>query len=67
MFVDLTYLYIYDNESNDEKADEDHFKQPWVVDMCELLTLDDTSLSVKKKKDCNQPSSSSTFIEKTLV
>jgi len=67
MFVDLTYLYIYDNESNDEKADEDHFKQPWVVDMCELLTLDDTSLSVKKKKDYNQPSSSSTFIEKTLV
>jgi hypothetical protein len=49
MFVDLTYLYIYDNESNDEEADEDHSKQPWVVDMCELKTPDDTSPNVKKK------------------
>jgi hypothetical protein len=24
MFADPTYLHIYDNESDDEKADEDH-------------------------------------------
>jgi hypothetical protein len=67
MFVDLTYLYIYDNESNDEEADEDHSKQPWVVDMRKLMTLDDTCPNVKKKKDRNQPSSSSTFIEITVA
>ncbi len=39
MFADLTYLHIYDNESDDEEADEDH----------------------------NQPSSSSTSIEKMFV
>ncbi len=33
MFVDLTYLHIYDNEFNDDKADEDHYEEPWVVDM----------------------------------
>jgi hypothetical protein len=26
MFMDLTYLPIYDNESNDEKVDEDLLK-----------------------------------------
>jgi hypothetical protein len=33
MFVDLTYLHIYDNESDDEEADEDHFEKPWVINM----------------------------------
>jgi hypothetical protein len=48
MFVDPTYLHIYNNEFHDEKADEDHFEQPWVVDMCRLMTLDDTSPNVEK-------------------
>ncbi len=67
MFTDLTYLHIYDNESNDEKVDEDHFEKPWVVDMCNLMRLDDTSPNVEKKKDHNQPSSSSTSTKKTLA
>jgi hypothetical protein len=67
MFANLTYLHIYDNESDDEEADEDHSEEPWVVDMCELMTLDDTSSNVKKEKDHNQPSSSSTPKEKTLI
>jgi hypothetical protein len=67
MFVDLTYLHIYDNESNDEKPDEDHFLKPWVVNMCELMRPDDTSPNVEKEEDHNQPSSSSTSTEKTLV
>jgi hypothetical protein len=33
MFADLTYLHIYDNESDDEEANEDHYEKPWVVDM----------------------------------
>jgi len=66
MFTDLTYLHIYDNEFDDE-ADEDHFEKPWVVDMCELMRLDDTSPNVEKEKDHNQPSSSSTSTEKTFV
>jgi hypothetical protein len=37
MFADLTYLHIYDNESDDEKVDEDRSEKPWVVDMCELM------------------------------
>jgi hypothetical protein len=64
MFVDVTYLHIYDNESNDEEADEYHFEKPWVVDMCELMRLDDISPNVEKEKDHNQPSSSSTSTEK---
>jgi len=67
MFVDLTYLHIYDNESNDEEADEDHSKKPWVVDMCELMKLDDTSLDVEKENDYNQPSSSSTPMKKVFA
>jgi len=67
MFADLTYLHIYDNEFDDENIDEDHSEKPWVVDMCELMTLDDTSSNVEKKKDHIQPSSSSTPIEKTFV
>ncbi len=53
MFVDPTYLHIYDNESDDEKADEDHSEKPWVVDMCELMRPDDTSPDVEKEKDHN--------------
>jgi hypothetical protein len=64
MFMNLTYLHIYHNESNDEEADENHFEKPWVVDMCELMSMDDTSPNVKKEKDHNQPSSSSTSMEK---
>jgi hypothetical protein len=66
MFTNPTYLHIYDNESDDE-VDEDHFKKPWVVDMCELMRLDDTSPNVEKEKNHNQPSSSSTSTEKTLT
>jgi hypothetical protein len=38
MFADVTYLHIYENESNDEKANENNYEKPWVVDMCELMT-----------------------------
>jgi hypothetical protein len=67
MFVDYTYLHIYDNESDDEMVDEDHFEKQWIVDMCGLLTLDDTSPNVGKKKDHNQHSSSSSPTKKTFV
>jgi hypothetical protein len=67
MFVDLTYLHIYDNEFDDEKANEDHYEEPWVVDMWGLVTLDGTSPIAEQKKDHNQPSSSSTPNEKTFV
>jgi hypothetical protein len=53
MFADPTYLHIYDNESDDEKADEDHSEKAWVVDMCELMKPDDTSPNVEKEKDHN--------------
>jgi hypothetical protein len=67
MFADPTYLHIHDNEFDDEKANEDHSEKPWVVDMCGLMTLDDTSPNVEKKKDHKQPSNSSTSMEKTFV
>jgi len=67
MFMDPIYLHIYDNESDDEKADEDHSEKPWVVDMCELMRLDHTSPNVEKEKDHNQLSSSSTSTKKTLI
>jgi hypothetical protein len=67
MFADPTYLHIYDNECDDEKANEDHSEKPWVVDMCELMRLNDTSPNVEKEKDHNQPSCSSTSMEKTLI
>jgi hypothetical protein len=66
MFTNLIYLHIYDNESDDEEADDDHSKEPWVVDMCRFMTLDDTSPNVEKKNH-NQPSSSCNPMEKTLV
>ncbi len=67
MFANLTYLHIYDNEYDDEKANENHFEKPWVIDMCELMRPDDTSPNVEKEKDHNQPSSSSTSMEKMLA
>jgi hypothetical protein len=67
MFTDPTYLHIYDNEFDDEEANEDHSEKPWVVDMCELMRPDDTSPNVEKEKDHNQPSSSSTSMEKMLA
>jgi hypothetical protein len=66
-FVDPTYLHIYNNESNDEEVDEDHFEKPWVVDMCELMRPDDTSPNVEKEKDHNQLSNSSTSTKKTFA
>jgi hypothetical protein len=48
--VDPTYLHIYNNESDDEEADEDHYEKPWVIDMCELMRPDDTSPNVENKK-----------------
>jgi len=50
MFVDPTYLHIYDNEYDDEEANENHFEKPWVVDMCGLMTLNDTSPNVEKRE-----------------
>jgi hypothetical protein len=67
MFVDATYLHIYDNEFDDEEANENHSEKPWVIDMCELMRPNDTSPNVEKEKDHNQPSSSSTSMEKTLT
>ncbi len=67
MFVNPTYLHIYDNEYDDEETNEDHPEEPWIIDMCKLMTLDDTSPNVGKKKDHNQPSSSSTLMEKVFV
>jgi hypothetical protein len=43
-------LHIYDNEFDDEEVNEDQFEKPWVVDMCELMKLDDTSPMWKKRK-----------------
>ncbi len=50
MFVDLAYMHIYDNEFDDEKVDENHFEEPWVVDMCGFITSNDTSPNVGKIK-----------------
>ncbi len=47
MFTSATYLHIYDNEYDDEEANENHYEEPWVVDMCGLMTLDDTSPNVE--------------------
>jgi hypothetical protein len=66
MFIDPTYLHIYDNGFDDEKVDEDNYEKPWVVDMCELMKPDDTSPNVEKNNH-NKLSSSSIPTEKTLV
>jgi hypothetical protein len=49
MFVDLTYFHIYGDEFVDEKANEDHFEEPWVVHMCGFLTPYDTIPNVEEK------------------
>jgi len=67
MFANPTYLHIYDNESDEEEANEDHFEKPWIVETCELLRPNDTSPNVEKEKNHNQPSSSSTTMEKVLA
>jgi hypothetical protein len=63
MFADLSYLHLYNNESNDEKPNEDDIEEPWVVNMSELLTLDYTFPNVEGKKDHNQPSISNVPME----
>jgi hypothetical protein len=50
IFIDLTYLHIYANESDDDEASEDHFEKPWVVDMCEFMKPNDTSPIWKNRK-----------------
>jgi len=50
MFVEPTYLHIYNNESNDEEVDENHSEKPWVVDMSGLMTPDDASPMWKKRR-----------------
>ncbi len=67
MFASLTYLRIYGNEYDDEEANEYHYEEPWVANMCGLMTHDDTSPNVEKEKDHNQPSSSSTLIKKVFA
>jgi len=67
MFANPTYLHIYDNEYDDEEVDEDHFEKPWVIDMCELMRLNDTSPNMEKKKDHSQPSSSPPPRKKALA
>ncbi len=56
MVANLTYLHLYDNESNDEEPNEDDIEEPWVVNMGGLLTLDGISPNVEGEKDHNQPS-----------
>jgi hypothetical protein len=48
MFVNPTYLHIYDNKYDDEEANENHSEKSWVINMCELMKLDDTSPNVEK-------------------
>jgi hypothetical protein len=49
MCANPTYLHNYDNEYDDDEADEDHYRKPWVVDMCELMRPDDTCPNVEKR------------------
>jgi hypothetical protein len=56
MFVDLTYLHLYDNEFDDNEPNEDDIEEPWVFNMGGLLTLDYISPNVEGNKDHNQPS-----------
>jgi hypothetical protein len=53
MFVDPTYLHLYDNKSNNEEPNENDIEEPWVVNMGGFLTLDGTSLNVEGQKDHN--------------
>jgi len=38
MFLNFSYLHIYDSEFDDEETDEDCFEKPWVANMCGLMT-----------------------------
>jgi hypothetical protein len=67
MFAGLTYMHIYDNELDDEEVDENDYEEPWVIDMCKLMTPDDASPNAEKEKDHNQPSSSSAHVEKSFT
>ncbi len=67
MFVDLTYLHLYDNEFDDEEPNEDNVEEPWVFNMGGLLTLDDISPNVEGNKDDNQPSISNAPTKKALA
>ncbi len=53
MFVDPTYLLLYDNEFNNEEPNENDIEEPWVVNMGGLFTLDGTSPNVEGEKDHN--------------
>ncbi len=66
MFVDLTYLHLYDNKFNDKEPNEDVVVKPWVFNMGGLLTLDDISPNVEGNKDHNQPLISNASIKKPL-
>jgi hypothetical protein len=48
-------------------VDENCFEEPWVVNMCMLMILDDTSPNVEEEKEHNQPSSSFATTEKTFA
>jgi len=45
MFVNLSYLHVYDSEFDDEEV-EDRSKEPWVVNMCGLMTPSEITLKV---------------------
>jgi hypothetical protein len=61
MFENPTYLHIYDYEFDDEEVNENCYEKPWFVDMCKIMTPNDTSPNVEEEKDHNQHAS----IEKT--
>jgi hypothetical protein len=46
----LQTLHLSDNEFDDDEPNEDDSEKPWVVNMGELLTLDDTSPNVQGEK-----------------
>ncbi len=67
MFMDLTYLHLYDNKFTDEEPNEDDVEKPWVFNMGGLLTLDDISPNVEGNKDHNQHLISNASTKKTLA
>jgi len=67
MFVDLTYLHLYDNEFDDNEPNEDDIEKPWVFNMGGLLTLDYISPNVEGNKDHNQLSISNAPKKRALA
>ncbi len=64
MFTNPTYLQFYDEFNDEEPKVED----PWVVDMGELMTQDDTlALNVGEKSNINLPSNLKTPTHKTFM